>query len=262
MTQQQTQRSITRSMKERIRTFELLGADGMATWLQESLAAYAIKQERWAFRPFELMIGKTDDLSGDLREIHDSLTSNGQAHFRIGICRTMEVLNINAELNSTWQTLIGFMHELPITEAFPILERRFSTEALDALFATDTDSYDHILSLIVEGAGFQQEAIPLIYQLVEYHLFDENAYAPHVLGRLCEIDPDHWITHIANMRTHIWKALLNDLDAKKRQRQLTRDIVHVIGHKRLEAEKHNALLVTDPRAEPNDHWFLNNIKKK
>jgi hypothetical protein len=245
--------------EDKIAAFEALGCSGIQRWLRSAVETYLLKgQTRWAFRPFELMVGQRDSLSSDIDSMFQCLSPVAQADFRLALVRVLEELEAQRDLAEVWRCMIELAWLLPAPAGVAVLERRFTCAFLNELCADDSGLFDHIFAFTCNTATSGESAERCIRRLVDSKHFNVD-YSRLALLRLCEIAPDHWPSHFALTRdllAAMFRGMAATLGMKvcwEAQEDMAKGIWTVIGFDRFESGL--GMLSFDARADANDRWF-------
>ncbi len=224
------------------------------SWLSTALDAWFEEDAgRWAFRPFALHIGQREsDLARDLRTIYAEQPAIERARWRQAVRDLVAERGTSAAFRPALEVLLDLATLMPAPDVLDVLPR----------LVTDADGREanrlanKVVAAAVSLSSPTRSALDCLERIRTSPLF-----APHhaglVLTALCEVDPDRWANHVANLDFAMRALAAKHLSDRAPLRLYARAILRAITLSRVTAEALGELWNRlDCMDAPRLNWFF------
>jgi hypothetical protein len=185
-----------------IAKLEKYDASKFALWFRRgftTIEAIDNKRRLTAFEPLNYFVRSQDDLTGQLKEIYDTLSPLVQDEFRIGIAKAIADLPRESKSFPILRELLYLAGRIPATETVSHLIRRVGN-GFFGMPADEGGAGLFALTLnIVAGMDFHDAAFSV--QRLAASKYFHYKYAPITFIALCRAEPDKFPEHLALLRS-------------------------------------------------------------
>jgi hypothetical protein len=248
--------------KEDIGKFRDFNVEAFENWMRIGLEGVLLDNLGVGnFRPLEYCIFREHNVSADLRIIYDAFPAEQKAMIRAAVARLIDHLPPERRYAPIFRTLFDLAAAIQAFEVLKVLPARGERFLAIERESLEVPSlYRAALDLVVELRDRSADAKACIDRLVGTPGSFESGYTRPALIALCRIAPDHFIEHMALLRTSIAQNFQKFHPTKESKRWLVNDIVKAVGLGIIQSNWSKLHIVDEPvKNQPTDNWFRDTL---